>query len=112
VASLAGTWLALVMGFGGLRDLGSSLTINPRLPDTVTRLAFSIRHRGRVLHVEVTTHHATYQLTRGGGTIALTHHGECLTVGTEPITRPIPPAPERQQPLQPPGREPTHRAPG
>ncbi len=55
VASLAGTWIALVMGFGGLRDLGESLTFAPRLPDALTRLSFSIRHRGRCLHVEVTT---------------------------------------------------------
>ena len=33
VASLAGTWIAFVMGFGGMRDLGETLTFTPRLPD-------------------------------------------------------------------------------
>jgi alpha,alpha-trehalose phosphorylase len=79
LASLAGTWIALVMGFGGMRDLGESLTFMPRLPDALTRLAFTIRHRGRCLHVAVTTQTAEYLLTRGDGTIRITHHEEPLT---------------------------------
>jgi alpha,alpha-trehalose phosphorylase len=112
IASLAGTWIALVMGFGGMRDLGDRLTFAPRLPDALTRLAFSIRHRGRCLHVEVTTQTATYSLIRGTGSVRITHHGESLEVGQEPIVRPISPVPDRPPPQQPPGREPPHRSPG
>jgi alpha,alpha-trehalose phosphorylase len=111
IASLAGTWIAFVMGFGGMRDLGESLTFNPRLPDALLRLAFSIRHRGRCLHVEVTAQEATYTLTRGTNGIRVTHHGEVLSIGREPIVRPIPPAAERPAPMQPAGREPHHRWP-
>ncbi len=112
VASLAGTWIALVMGFGGLRDLGESLTFAPRLPDALTRLSFSIRHRGRCLHVEVTTQAARYSLVRGEGSIVINHHGQRVTVGAQPVELPIPPAAERPAPLQPHGREPPHRSPG
>jgi alpha,alpha-trehalose phosphorylase len=112
IASLAGTWIALVLGFGGMRDLGETLTFRPRLPDALTRLAFTIRHRGRCLHVEVTAHAAKYVLTRGDGSIRITHHGETLTIGKKPLVRPIPPAVERPPPPQPPGREPPHRSPG
>jgi alpha,alpha-trehalose phosphorylase len=112
VASLAGTWIALVMGFGGMRDLGETLTFRPRLPDALTRLAFTIRHRGRCLHVEVTTDTAKYSLTGGTGDIRLTHFEEELTVGKEPVVRLIPPAAERPPPMQPLGREPPHRSPG
>ena len=111
MASLAGTWLAFVMGFGGLRDLGESLMFNPRLPEELVRLAFSIRHRGRCLRVDVTRQTATYVLTRGTGVINVTHHGEQLAVGGEPVARPIPPAAERPAPKQPEGREPRHRRP-
>jgi alpha,alpha-trehalose phosphorylase len=109
MASLAGTWLAFVMGFGGLRDLGESLTFNPRLPDALVRLAFSIRHRARCLRVEVTRQTAAYVLTRGTDVIQVTHHGEQLEVGSEVVTRPIPRAMERPAPKQPAGREPRHR---
>jgi alpha,alpha-trehalose phosphorylase len=112
VASLAGTWISLVNGFGGMRDLGCCMSFLPRLPDTITRLSFSIRHRGRCLNVIVTTKAARYQLTMGTEPIEIQHHGESITVGTDPVVRPIPPAPERPQPVQPPGREPVHRSPG
>ena len=113
VAALAGTWIAFVAGFGGMRDHSDILEFAPRLPDTLTRLAFSILHRGLGLRVEITTHAAKYSLTRGKGAAHITHFGEPLTVdGGEPIARQIPPAPERTPPAQPPGREPTHRSPG
>jgi alpha,alpha-trehalose phosphorylase len=111
MASLAGTWIACVMGAGGMRDLGESLTFTPRLPDALTRLAFSLRRRGQCLHVEVSQHAATYSMTRGTDAVHVTHHGEPLTVGRDPVVRPIPPAPERPPPSQPPGREPPHRSP-
>lgn len=111
MASLAGTWLAFVMGFGGMRDLGESLTFNPRLPQELVRLAFTIRHRGRGLRVEVAPQAATYVLTLGADHISVTHYGEELTVGREPVARPIPPLAERPAPTQPHGREPRHRRP-
>ena len=112
VASLAGTWIALVWAFGGMRDLGDTLSFAPRLPDALTRLSFMIRHRGRCLRVEVTTHAARYSLVRCDGPIRITHHGEPLVLDHEPVVRPIPPAAERPPPAQPHGREPRHRAPG
>jgi alpha,alpha-trehalose phosphorylase len=112
VASLAGTWIALVMGFGGMRDLGESLSFAPRLPEALKRLAFSVRHRGRCVRVEVGRRQASYTLVRGEGAVRLLHHGETLTVDGEPAVRPIPPALERPAPVQPFGREPPHRSPG
>jgi alpha,alpha-trehalose phosphorylase len=113
VASLGGTWIAFVNGFGGLRDFGEVLELAPRLPDGLTRLAFSILYRGQCLHVEVTTHEATYSLIRGAGQLRIAHHGEMLTVSRDAATtRPIPPAQPREPPAQPPGREPVRRSPG
>lgn len=34
IASLAGAWLALVAGFGGMRDYDGQLLFNPQLPPT------------------------------------------------------------------------------
>jgi alpha,alpha-trehalose phosphorylase len=39
----------------------------------------------------------------------VTHYGEEVTVSTAAVTMPIPPAPKRERPLQPPGRAPTRR---
>jgi alpha,alpha-trehalose phosphorylase len=110
IASLAGTWIAFVVGFGGMRNLGDSLRFEPRLPDTLRRLAFSICHRARRLHVEVTGDVATYALKSGAHGLRVSHYGEVLTLGAEPIIRPIPAMAERPAPRQPPGRQPHHRA--
>jgi alpha,alpha-trehalose phosphorylase len=113
VASLGGTWTAFVAGFGGMRDHAETLAFAPRLPDGLTRLSFSILRRALCLHVDITTHEARYALTRGKGPLELTHHGEALEVtDAGPVTRPIPPAPDRQPPTQPPGRAPRRRSPG
>ena len=59
IASLAGAWIALVPGLGGLREHDGSLTFAPRLPARITRLSFTIRVQGRRLHVrDHCGHHA------------------------------------------------------
>ncbi|WP_322748424.1 MULTISPECIES: glycoside hydrolase family 65 protein [unclassified Frankia] len=126
MASLAGSWIALVEGFGGLRDYpgpansgtGNSGTVNsgtanpatlsfaPRLPEGISRLAFIVCPRGRRLRVEVTDAVACYVLLRGDP-ITILHHGEVLEVSMAgPVCRDVPATPARPRPLQPPGREP------
>jgi alpha,alpha-trehalose phosphorylase len=113
LASLAGTWIAIVAGLGGMRDSAEMLRFAPRLPDGLTRLSFSIRYRAVCLHVEVTAHDARYSLVHGKGEIRLLHHGAPVTVASaEPVACPIPPTPECEPPSQPPGRAPQRRSPG
>lgn len=113
IASLAGTWIALVNGFGGMRDHGGELSFTPWLPDGLTSLSFSILRRKLCLRVELTPASATYRLTQGAGSLQIIHHGERLTLTeSAPIQRPIPPPPQREPPTQPRGREPRRRSPG
>ena len=71
VAALAGTWLALVCGFGGLRHVygdgpgHGGLSFRPVLPDELPRLRFRLLFRGRLLRVTVEPGEATYELLRG-----------------------------------------------
>jgi alpha,alpha-trehalose phosphorylase len=111
IASLAGTWIAIVVGLGGMRGHYGDLTFAPRLPDAIARLAFRLEFRGRRLTVEVERRQATYALV-AGEPIELGHHGERFELsGDRAITRPIPPAPARESPQQPAGREPPRRRP-
>jgi alpha,alpha-trehalose phosphorylase len=106
IASLAGTWLALVAGFGGMRDHDGEFTFAPRLPPRVRRMTFGMRIRSRTLRVEVTKEAATYWVA-GGDPLDIAHHGEDIVVAEgAPVSRPIPPPPELPTPRQPPGREP------
>ena len=113
IASLAGTWIALVNGFGGMRDHAGVLSFAPRLPDGLTSLSFSIVRRKLCLRVEVTASAATYRLTRGSGSLQIMHYGETFTLnGPDPIERPISEFSPREAPEQPPGREPMRHSPG
>ena len=109
IASLAGSWLALVGGFGGLRHWDGTVSFAPRLPEGLTRLAFTIRIRGRRLRVEV-THEAARYVLADGDPLEIVHHGTMLTLSADkPQSHAIPAAPTRPRPSQPPGREPAHR---
>ena len=106
LAALAGSWIALVAGFGGMRDYGGSLCFSPRLPDELSRIAFSLTVRGGRLRVEVSGSSASYSRLEGED-LALSHHGGRVTVAAgETVVRPIPPVLPRPRPSQPPGREP------
>lgn len=112
MASLAGSWTALVAGFGGLRDDEGLLSLNPQLPDDISRLVFRLRWRDFRVTVDVDHDGATYTLRDGPhGKLTIRHGGAELTLTTEAPTTvptrrvwPLLPAPP-----QPPGREPIRR---
>ena len=115
IASLAGTWMALVNGFGGMRQRRGELSFDPQLPEGITRLRFSLRWRALRLCVDVEPHQVTYAL-RDGADAALTfsHVGSEVTVHVDqplvlPVAKRVPLLP---RPPQPPGREPHHRGAG
>jgi alpha,alpha-trehalose phosphorylase len=110
LAALAGTWIAAVAGFGGMRDHDGSLSFAPRLPATLARISFRLTFRGRRLKVEIGHNQARYTLMDGPA-LEITHHRDAVTLEPdEPASHPIPPAPSREAPRQPPGRAPTRRA--
>ncbi|MFC7863193.1 glycoside hydrolase family 65 protein [Streptomyces murinus] len=101
IASLAGTWMALVAGFGGMRRDGERLRFAPRLPERLSRLAFHVQFRGRRLRVEIDADKTTYELL-DGPPLDLRHHGDAVTVTmSEPAVRAVPPGPRRALPEQP-----------
>jgi alpha,alpha-trehalose phosphorylase len=109
LASLAGSWMAAVAGFGGMRDHGAALSFAPRLPSRLARLTFRLLYNGRRLRVDVHPKEVRYEVL-DGDPMELIHHGESLTVGQQaPQTRPVPPAPRRTPPHPPPGRRPPRR---
>jgi alpha,alpha-trehalose phosphorylase len=77
IASCGGTWLALVAGFGGLRDFDGSVRLDPRLPASWERLAFRLQVRGQLIEVELTHAATTYRLLEGPG-LVIEHAGEEL----------------------------------
>jgi alpha,alpha-trehalose phosphorylase len=109
MASLAGAWLALVAGFGGMRAGNGPLAFSPRLPDGISRLMFRIRYRGRKLSVTISGSRVRYQLVEGDP-LPVTHHGEEFELGHRAVDRRVPPVKAGPRPEQPPGRPPYSRS--
>jgi alpha,alpha-trehalose phosphorylase len=109
MASLAGAWIALVAGFGGMRAGGGALAFSPRLPGGITELTFRLRYRGRKLRVTVTAEHAKYELL-DGEPLSVTHHGKEFKLGKKAVQHDISPVQPGPRPEQPPGRAPYSRA--
>ncbi|MER8016767.1 glycoside hydrolase family 65 protein [Streptomyces griseoluteus] len=109
IASLAGTWMALVAGFGGMRRVPAGpagMSFAPRLPERLRKLAFHLQFRGRRLRVEISGDKATYTLLEGPPLI-IEHHGETVMLeADEPAVRTVPPPTARPTPEQPPHRVP------
>jgi alpha,alpha-trehalose phosphorylase len=112
MASLAGAWTALIAGFGGLRDDEGILSLDPQLPEGISRLRFRLRWRGYRLVVDVDHTKVSYALRDGpDGALTIRHAGQDVTLSTQrPTTvvlRPrealLPPPP------QPPGLQPISR---
>lgn len=109
LASAAGSWLAVVCGFGGLDTAGGELRLAPRLPAGLHRLAFRLRWRGHRIGVEITRSGTTVRLLDGAaGEVALRIDDAPRTVTAErPATAPLrSPRPSTPAPRQPPGRAP------
>ncbi len=109
LASLAGSWLAAVAGFGGMRDHSGRIEFSPRLPGPLRRLTFRVRTRGQVIKVTVEAERAVYELVSGEGLVVL-HHGEEVQLAPRaPLERPIAPPPPLLHCEQPRHRAPEHR---
>ena len=79
LASLAGSWLAAVAGFGGMRDEGEVLSFRPSLPAAISRLSFRLLYRGRRLRVEVSDARVRYTLVDGED-LTIVHNRSKLTL--------------------------------
>lgn len=67
VTSMAGSWLSVVEGFGGMRMKEGLLSFAPALPEKWTSLSFKVNYRDRVLSVCAT--HATVEVSCEGAPI-------------------------------------------
>jgi trehalose/maltose hydrolase-like predicted phosphorylase len=112
MASLAGAWTALVAGFGGLRDDEGILSLDPQLPEGISRLRFRLRWRGFRLIVDVDHARVSYVLRDGpDGALTIRHGGRHLTLSTQSPTTVALRAREAllPPPPQPPGLQPISR---
>ncbi|WP_448617941.1 glycoside hydrolase family 65 protein [Geodermatophilus sp. URMC 65] len=108
LAAVGGAWLAFVAGLGGLREDHEDLEIAPLLPSSLSRTAYSVTWRGRLLRVETTREGTTVRLVRGEEPVTVVVDGarRSVTAGAAVHVPLRAPTPLLDEPRQPVGREP------
>jgi maltose phosphorylase len=62
ITSMAGTWMSIVEGFGGMRVKNDQLYFEPRLPEQWKSFTFKINFRNQILKVSVQQNETTFNL--------------------------------------------------
>jgi alpha,alpha-trehalose phosphorylase len=73
IASIGGTWMAVVYGLAGMRDYNGNLSFDPTR--FIEELRFPLTYRGQRLEVHIDHGRATYTLLEGEG-LTIHHRGE------------------------------------
>ncbi len=79
ITSMAGTWMAFVKGFGGMRVNDGMVSFRPFIPKKWKAYSFKIRFRGHILEVVVKTG-KTQVTNHTGATMTIEVYGEKYTI--------------------------------
>jgi alpha,alpha-trehalose phosphorylase len=83
IASMAGTWMMLTYGFGGMRDNDGGLSFRPRrAPEDNAMLRFPVTYRGQILEVAISMEKVEYRL-RKGERLIIHHESEEIELTSE-----------------------------
>jgi maltose phosphorylase len=79
ITSMAGTWMSIVEGFGGMRVKNNTLHFEPKIPAQWKGYSFKINFRGQVLKVSVQAD-ATHFTLEGSNELHVVVNGTTVTV--------------------------------
>jgi len=65
ITSMAGTWMSVVEGFGGMRVRDGKLHFTPQIPNAWDSYSFKVNFKGQVLEVQVKGNEATFAIEKG-----------------------------------------------
>lgn len=65
ITSMAGTWMSIVEGFGGMRIKNDTLTFTPQIPKQWKSYSFKVNFRNHIIKVNVTKEGAEFKLEKG-----------------------------------------------
>ena len=82
MAAMGGSWMLMIYGIAGMRDDNGTLSFNPRLPQEMKNLRFSLKVGDRVLRVHMEENSASYLLEQGSE-LVIYHQGEEVRITAE-----------------------------
>ena len=85
ITSMAGTWMSIVEGFGGMRVVDDKLSFNPQIPAQWDSYSFKINFRDRILKIDVHPDHTNFSL-EGDDSLEILVNGKLVEVeNTHPV---------------------------
>ncbi|WP_327019355.1 glycoside hydrolase family 65 protein [Croceibacter atlanticus] len=79
ITSMAGTWMSIVEGFGGMRVVNDTLSFEPRIPKEWDAYSFKVNFRNQVVKVNVSQKGSTFEV-EGNSTLSIILNGEALKI--------------------------------
>ena len=79
ITSMAGTWMSIVEGFGGMRIKNNTLSFEPQIPKQWKDYSFTINFRGHVLKVSVSHTDVKFEL-EGDAELQILVNNKTITV--------------------------------
>jgi maltose phosphorylase len=65
ITSMAGTWMSIVEGFGGMRIQNGTLCFTPQIPEQWESYSFKINFRNRIIKITVSQKGTTFTIDEG-----------------------------------------------
>jgi alpha,alpha-trehalose phosphorylase len=97
IASMGGTWMAVVYGLAGMRDYGGDLSFDPRLAEGIDGVRFRLTVRDQLLEVDIMGDRATYRLVEGSGLTIRHREQDVALVAGQTVQLPLRAARPRQR---------------
>jgi maltose phosphorylase len=79
ITSMAGTWMSIVEGFGGMRIVNGMLSFEPRIPAQWDGYSFKVNFRNQILKVSVDQKQTNFEL-ESGAELNILVNGETVEV--------------------------------
>ena len=79
ITSMAGTWMSIVEGFGGMRIKNDQLSFDPQIPEQWSSYAFKVNFRGQIVTIKVEHNASSFEIT-GDGELDILVNGKSITL--------------------------------
>ncbi|HUH27656.1 glycoside hydrolase family 65 protein [Gelidibacter sp.] len=84
ITSMAGTWMSIVEGFGGMRVIDNKLSFEPKIPEQWDSYAFKINFRNQILEISVGKTETKFEL-EGNEAMDILVHGKKVTINPNDV---------------------------
>ena len=79
ITSMAGTWMSIVEGFGGMRVVNDRLSFEPKIPNQWEAFSFKVNFRNQTLRVNACQGHTHFEL-EGDRELKILVNGKSVTI--------------------------------